>query len=143
MEDKNILRNHLKHFTVKELKQEVIKVKKGFQVSKLKCAEVEGVILNYYFLFNHLLKKNLVKKKLVKKPKFNVTKYVKNLLKELDSTKPNVRNAAYLKEPMNKTLLQKTGSKYLVRDYYDMNKILIPPMTDRKQFEQSLIHMLQ
>ena len=51
MNNKNLLRNHLKNFTVKELKQEVVKVKKEFQVSKLKHAEVEAVILNYYYLF--------------------------------------------------------------------------------------------
>ena len=34
------LKNHLKNFTVKELKKEVINVKKGFQVSKLKRVDV-------------------------------------------------------------------------------------------------------
>lgn len=59
MVNKNALKNHLKNFTVKELKQEVVKVKKEFQVSKLKRAEVEAVILHYSYLFGHLLKKKI------------------------------------------------------------------------------------
>ena len=39
------LKNHLKNFTVKELKKEVIAVKKDFQVSKLRRADIEKVIL--------------------------------------------------------------------------------------------------
>lgn len=68
---------------------------------------------------------------------------MKNLLRELDSAKPNNHNAAYVKEQRKRILLQKTKNKYLVRAYDDMNQILIPPMTDRKQFEQLLIHMLR
>ena len=56
------LKNHLKNFTVKELKKEVIAVKKGFQVSKLRRADVENVILKNHQHFLHLLKKNKVKK---------------------------------------------------------------------------------
>ena len=85
----------------------------------------------------------MVIKKIVKKPTFNVTQHVKNLLQELDSANPNNHNAAYVKELRNRVLLQKTKNKYLVRDYDDMSRILIPPMTDRKQFEQLLIHMLR
>ena len=51
------LKNHLKKFTVKELKKEVLKVKKDFQVSKLRRAEVEHVILSNHRLFRHLLNK--------------------------------------------------------------------------------------
>lgn len=57
MTNHNQLKNHLKNFTVKELKKEVINVKKGFQVSKLKRAEVENVILKNPQHFLHLLKK--------------------------------------------------------------------------------------
>ena len=56
------LKNHLKNFTVKELKKEVIAVKKGFQVSKLRRADVENVILKNHQHFLHLLKKKKVKK---------------------------------------------------------------------------------
>ena len=56
------LKNHLKNVTVKELKKEVINVKKGFQVSKLKRVDVENVILKNHQHFLHLLKKNKVKK---------------------------------------------------------------------------------
>ena len=65
------LKNHLKNFTVKELKKEVINVKKGFQVSKLRRIDVENVILKNHLLFLHLLEKNKVKKTKpsIKKPK--------------------------------------------------------------------------
>ena len=56
------LENHLKNFAVKELKKEVVNVKKGFQVSKLKRAEVEAVILLNYQNFIHLFEKTKVKK---------------------------------------------------------------------------------
>ena len=52
----NKLKTHLKKFTVKELKKEVMKVKKQFQVSKLRRADVERVILLYHRDFLHLLK---------------------------------------------------------------------------------------
>ena len=45
MSNKDSLKNHLKNFTVKELKKEVLKAKKGFQDSKLKGADVENVIV--------------------------------------------------------------------------------------------------
>ena len=57
MEQINQLKNHLKNFTVKELKKEVLNIKKGFQVSKLKRAEVEKVILKNHQHYIHLLKK--------------------------------------------------------------------------------------
>ena len=63
-----LLRNHLKNFTVKELKKEVVAVKKGFQVSKLRRAQVEAVILSYPSLFKHLLNKNPKIKKIKKVP---------------------------------------------------------------------------
>ena len=62
MEKINKLKNHLKNFTVKELKKEVLNIKKWFQVSKLKRAEVEKVIINHHQDFMHLLQKNKVKK---------------------------------------------------------------------------------
>lgn len=58
----NQLKNQLKKFTVKELKQEVLKVKKDFQVSKLKRVDVENVILLNAQRFIHLLGKKKVKK---------------------------------------------------------------------------------
>lgn len=57
------LKNHLKNFTVKELKKEALAVKKGFQVSKLKRVDVENIILKNHQHFLHLLEKNKVKKK--------------------------------------------------------------------------------
>ena len=56
------LKSHLKNFTVKELKKEVLNVKKDFQVSKLKRAEVENVILINHQHFKHLLEKKKAKK---------------------------------------------------------------------------------
>ena len=52
-----LTRAHLKKFTVKELKQEVLKVKKQFQVSKLKRIDIENIILLNEQHFKHLMKK--------------------------------------------------------------------------------------
>lgn len=52
------LKSHVKKSTVKEFKKEVVIVKKGFQVSKLRRAEVDPVILKREHLFQHLLNKN-------------------------------------------------------------------------------------
>ena len=68
------LKNHLKNFTVKELKHEVKLIKSDFQVSKFKREQVVEVILNNCQLFKHLLIKNKVKKTI--KPKTN-TKNIK------------------------------------------------------------------
>ena len=58
------LKEHLKKFTVKELKAEVLKVKKGFQVSKLKRDEVINIIIENPWHFFHLVaKKKNVKSK--------------------------------------------------------------------------------
>lgn len=56
------LQNHVKNFTVKYLKQEVLKVKRLFAVSKLKRADVERVILANPLHFQHLLRKEGTKK---------------------------------------------------------------------------------
>lgn len=56
------LQNHLKNFTVKELKQEVFKVKRVLAVCKLKRADVERVILANPLHFQHLLRKKGAKK---------------------------------------------------------------------------------
>jgi hypothetical protein len=70
--NKKMNRNDLKGITVKQLKQEVMKVKRGFQVSKLKRVDVENVILNNQELFNHLLTIDVPKKeKVVKNKKIN------------------------------------------------------------------------
>ena len=71
MEVINELKNHLKNFTVKELKKEVLNVKKDFQVSKLKRAEVEQVILKNHQHFMHLLKKKQGEENRIDKEKNN------------------------------------------------------------------------
>jgi len=51
------LRNHIKNFTVKQLKKEILLVKREFNVSALKRDQVEAVILSYPYHFKHLLNK--------------------------------------------------------------------------------------
>jgi len=89
------LKNHLKNFTVKELKKEVINVKKGFQVSKLKRVDVENVILKNHLLFQHLLKKNKVKKTKPTVKKSNPSE---------KKPKPSVKNTNTGKKQLDKQL---------------------------------------
>ena len=56
------LSEHLKKFTVKELKKAVISTKMNLQVSKMRRAQVEQAILLYYSgQFLPILLKNVVK----------------------------------------------------------------------------------
>ena len=118
------LKNHLKNFTVKELKKEVIAVKKGFQVSKLRRADVENVILKNHQHFLHLLKKNKVKKakpltKVNKsKPltKVNMAKPNKQqfdaLIKRLnDNDKINIRVKEYITQILNRLDEKAAGTR--------------------------------
>lgn len=143
------LKNHLKNFTVKELKKEVIAVKKGFQVSKLRRADVEKVILKNHQHFLHLLKKNKVKKaeqpmkiKKVKqekaKPPTKVEKakqekakpkklhyeafaknYITGLLDELDEEAKRTKNSVFVDAEFLGAVVQKYKSKYVVRKIDD------------------------
>ena len=80
------LQKHLKNFTVRQLKKEVVAVKRGFQVSRLKRAEVEAVILSYPDLFKHLLNKNPKAQKIKTKkplPSTNVDKELDKQIKKM------------------------------------------------------------
>ena len=129
------LKNHLKNFTVKELKKEVINVKKGFQVSKLKRVDVENVILKNHQHFLHLLKKNKVKKTkqtvkkskpLEKKPKptakdNNTNKQqIDALIKRLnDNDKINIRVKEYITQILNTLDEKAVGKRYeLINERY-------------------------
>ena len=126
------LKNHLKNFTVKELKKEVIAVKKGFQVSKLRRADVENVILKNHQYFLHLLKKNKVNKakpltKVNKsKPltKVNMAKPNKQqfdaLIKRLnDNDKINIRVKEYITQILNTLDEKAVGKRYeLINERY-------------------------
>ena len=103
----NKLKTHLKKFTVKELKKEVMKVKKQFQVSKLRRDDVERVILLYHRDFLHLLKgkkkepsvNDKEKKPSVKKPEpsvkdINTSKQQNDML-----MKPNKQQLNMLMNP--------------------------------------------
>ena len=158
------LKNHLKNFTVKELKKEVIAVKKGFQVSKLRRADVENVILKNHQHFLHLLKKNKVKKakpltKVKKakpmskqenaKPKksqyeafIRVKEYITGLLDELDEKAEGTRNSVFVDERFSGVTIQKIKSQYVIRDSNDFSNIILRATTDRKQVEDILYHML-
>ena len=57
MSDVEKLRNHIKNFTVKQLKKEILLVKREFNVSALKRDQVKAVILSYPYHFKHLLNK--------------------------------------------------------------------------------------
>ena len=67
------LQIHLKNFTVKELRQEVLNVKRDFAVSQLKRADVERVILANSMFFQHLLRKKKQKNELLLRKKTIVT----------------------------------------------------------------------
>ena len=158
------LKNHLKNFTVKELKKEVIAVKKGFQVSKLRRADVENVILKNHQHFLHLLKKNKVKKakpltKVKKakpmskqenaKPKksqyeafIRVKEYITGLLDELDEKAEGTRNSVFIDERFSGVTIQKIKSQYVIRDSNDFSNIILRATTDRKKVEDLLYHML-
>ena len=119
------LKNHLKNFTVKELKKEVIAVKKGFQVSKLRRADVENVILKNHQHFLHLLKKNKVKKAkpLTKVKKAKPMSKLENgkpnksqyeaLIKRLnDNDKMNIRVKEYITQILNRLDEKAAGKRY-------------------------------
>ena len=158
------LKNHLKNFTVKELKKEVIAVKKGFQVSKLRRADVENVILKNHQHFLHLLKKKKVKKakpltKVKKakpmskqenaKPKksqyeafIRVKEYITGLLDELDEKAEGTRNSVFVDERFSGVTIQKIKSQYVIRVSNDFSNIILRATTDRKKVEDLLYHML-
>ena len=158
------LKNHLKNFTVKELKKEVIAVKKGFQVSKLRRADVEKVILKNHQHFLHLLKKNKVKKAKpltkVKKAKpmskqenakpnksqyeafIRVKEYITGLLDGLDEKAEGTRNSVFVDEQFSGVTIQKIKSQYVIRDSNDFSNIILRATTDRKKVEDLLYHML-
>ena len=62
MSDRQKLKNHIQNFTVKQLKKEILKVKKEFQVSKMNRNQVEAVILLQSHHFKYLLNKKGDKK---------------------------------------------------------------------------------
>ena len=159
------LKNHLKNFTVKELKKEVINVKKGFQVSKLRRADVEKVILKNHQHFLHLLKKNKVKKTkqtvkkskpLEKKPKptakdnntnkqqidMSVKLYINQLLDALDEKAAGKRYPEFIDERYSGVTIQKNKSQYIIRDTNNFSNIILRATTDRKQVEDILYRML-
>ena len=56
VQNKNILRNNLKTFTLKELKKEIIKMKADkFAVTRLKRNQIIELIVQYHYLFPYLL----------------------------------------------------------------------------------------
>ena len=166
MANHNKLKNHLKNFTVKELKKEVINVKKGFQVSKLRRVDVENVILKIHLLFQHLLKKNKVKKTKpsIKKPKPSIKKsnstvkdintnkeqqinmsaklYINQILNTLDEKAAGKRYPEFINEPYSGVTIQKGKSQYIIRGTKNFNNIILRATTDRKQVEDILHHLL-
>ena len=164
MEKINQLKNHLKNFTVKELKKEVLNIKKGFQVSKLKRAEVEKVILKNHQHFIHLLKKNKVKKtnpstkktKSIKKNILNkqqlemllnneindaqVKTHINQILDKLDAKAVDARHPEFIYERQSGVTIQKGKSRYIIRN--DSGDVLLST-EDRKQVEDMIYYMLK
>jgi len=159
------LKNHLKNFTVKELKKEVLNVKQGFQVSKLKRVDVENVILKNHQHFLHLLEKNKVKKTKPtvkkskpseKKPKstgkdnntnkqqidMSIKQYLNQLLDTLDEKAAGKRYPEFINERYSGVTIQKNKSQYIIRDTNDFSNIILRATNDRKQVEDILYHML-
>ena len=158
------LKNHLKNFTVKELKKEVIAVKKGFQVSKLRRADVENVILKNHQHFLHLLKKNKVKKAKpltkVKKAKPNklqydalikrlndndkinirVKEYITQILDKLDEMAAGKRNPEFYYERNSGITIAKARTRHIIRN--DSGDVLLST-EDRKQVEDMIYYMLK
>ena len=112
MTSTNELKTHLKKFNVKELKKEVMKVKKQFQVSKLKREDVERVILLYHQDFLHLLKIDKKKKPSVKNIKTNkqqdhIIIYITNLLNKLDERAVGIQTPQFIGEKYTGVTIQK------------------------------------
>ena len=169
MANRDQLKNHLKNFTVKELKKEVMNVKKGFQVSKLKRVDLEDVILKNHQHFLHLLKKNKVKKTKpsIKKPKpwekkpsekkpnstvkdiklnkqqndMLVKQYIIELLNKLDEKATGTRHPVFINDKHSGVTIQKS-KPYIIRDIDNFSKILLKATTDRKKVEDVLCHMI-
>jgi len=160
MTSTNELKNHLKHFTVKELKKEVMKVKKKFQVSKLKREDVERVILLYHQDFLHLLKidkkkkssmkkintnKQLNKKKKSSVKNINTNKqqdimiYITNLLNKLDEKAVGSRIPQFISERYTDVIIQKGKSRYVVR--YTDGSVLLSTV-NRKEVEDFLYKLI-
>jgi len=157
------LKMYLKNLTVKELKKEVVNVKKDFQVSNLRRADVENVILKNHLLFKHLLEKNKVKKikPFVKKPKPSVKKpkpsvyinnnkqqkdmsvkqYIIRILNKLDEIAAVKRYSEFINERYSGVAIQKVKSRYIMRDGDDMSNVLLSTI-DRKQVEDFLYNIL-
>ena len=165
MVNRDKLKNHLKNFTVKELKKEVMNVKKGFQVSKLKRVDVENVILKNHLLFIHLLEKNKVKKTKpsIKKPKPSkkkpnstvkdiklnkqqndmlVKQYINQILNTLDEKATGTRYPVFINDKHSGVTIMKGKSQYLIRGTKNFDNIILKATTDRKQVEDVLYHIL-
>ena len=68
---KTKLRNNLNKFTLEKLKKEIIKMKKvNFAVTRMKRNQVVELIMNYHYLFPHLLNKTGTKRQA--KPKQDI-----------------------------------------------------------------------
>ena len=145
MTSTNELKTHLKKFTVKELKKEVMKVKKQFQVSKLKREDVERVILLYHQDFLHLLKIDKKKKPSVKNIKTNkqqdhIIIYITNILNKLDERAVGTQTPQFIDEKYTGVTIQKGKSRYIVRSK-DWSVLL--STINRKQVQDFLYKLIK
>ena len=141
----NELKTHLKKFTVKELKKEVMKVKKQFQVSKLKREDVERVILLYHQDFLHLLKIDKKKKPFVKNINTNkqqdyIIIYITDLLNKLDERAVGTQTPQFIGEKYTDVTIQKSKSRYIVRSK-DWSVLL--STINRKQVQDFLYKLIK
>ena len=140
MTSTNELKTHLKKFTVKELKKEVMKVKKQFQVSKLKREDVERVILLYHQDFLHLLKIDKKKKSSMKKINTNkqLNKKKKSSVKNINTNKQQDYIIIYITDLLNKLDERAVGTHtptFIGEKYTDVT------IQKSESFYLSLIHI--
>ena len=140
---------------MKELKKEILAVKKGFQVSKLKRADVERVILLNHQHFQHLLKKAKVKKA---KPTYQPNKQqLSTLKKKLNDVNNNKEMRGIISKTLDELderakgrksefghigrsnfVIQKAGKRYILR--HDSGDVLLST-ENRKEVEDFLNHL--
>ena len=140
------LKNNLKKFTLRELKQEVLKVKKYFQVSKLRRAEVEHVILSYHRLFQHLLNKKKVdtkpKTKKVTKPRTKEQELDNALDLHAEQIKQNEPRRFKMVEVKKTKPSSKSNApimkKILVNESKNKKKVITKPRTKEQELDNAL-----
>ena len=102
------LRNNLKTFTLKELKNEIMKMKADkFAVTRMKRDQIIELILAYHYLFPHLLTKQGSKRGSVSKKRAN-NQFNHQVLNNSIHNPPSLKQLASLALPQKSTTPQLT-----------------------------------